>query len=340
MVPHSVLGKLRHAMVARLEEAVVALPPRRITRGGPAAWPASLQVQAEHGTQKAGPATLHVLVRSLPQLRAVLELGERSLQADFADIREYREAVEVAQAHGATIHLATPRIQKPDELGIFRVLVKAGPDGVLVRNFGGLRFFHDQGLPIVGDFSLNVTNELTAAFFIEQGLTRVTASYDLNRDQLQALEAATPPEWLEVVIHQHMPMFHMEHCVFCAVLSPGTNKTNCGRPCDDHVVKLRDRIGVEHLLTADVGCRNTLFNAVPQSAAEAVPSLLARGVGHFRVELLDEDAEAIGDIIRGYRDLLAGRVTGREVWGRLKAANRVGVTRGTLEERRNPLAIL
>jgi putative protease len=225
-------------------------------------------------------------------------------------------------------------------MGIFRLMVKAEPDGVLVRNVGGLRFFREQGLPITGDFSLNVTNELTAAFFMEEGLARVTASYDLNREQLLALVAATPSEWLEVVVHQHMPMFHMEHCVFCAVLSPGTNKTNCGRPCDDHVVMLRDRIGVEHPLTADVGCRNTLFNAVPQSAAEAVPALLARGVGHFRVELLDESAEAIGDILRCYRDLLAGRTTGREVWGRLKAANRVGVTRGTLEERRNPLAIL
>jgi putative protease len=38
--------------------------------------------------------------------------------------------------------------------------------------------------------------------------------------------------------------------------------------------------------------------------------------------------------------LLAGRASGKEVWTRLKAANRVGVTRGTLEERRNPLAIL
>jgi putative protease len=89
-----------------------------------------------------------------------------------------------------------------------------------------------------------------------------------------------------------------------------------------------------------VGCRNTLFNAVPQSAAEAVPTLLARGVRHYRVELLDESAETIGDIIRSYRELLAGRTTGREVWGRLKASNRVGVTRGTMEERRNPLAIL
>jgi putative protease len=340
MVPHSVLGKLRHQLVARLEEAVVAVPPRRINRGVLTAWPAPLQSNAERGTWNAEPATLHVLVRSLEQLRCVLELGERSLSADFADIRHYREAVDLAHTNGATIHLATPRIEKPDETGIFRLLVKARPDGVLVRNYGGLRFFREQGLAIRGDFSLNVTNELTASYFMEKGLARVTVSYDLNREQLLALVAATPPEWLEVVIHQHMPMFHMEHCVFCAVLSPGTNKTNCGRPCDDHVVKLRDRIGVEHLLTADVGCRNTLFNAVPQSAAEAVPVLVARGVGHFRVELLDENGDAIGDIIRSYRDLLAGRTTGRDVWARLKAANRVGVTRGTLEERRNPLAIL
>ena len=339
MVPHSVLGKLRHDLVARLEEAVVAVPPRRINRGVVAAR-VSPHAKVDSGPEQANPVALHVLVRSLSQVRDVLELGERSLYADFADIRQFREAVELAHARGATIHLATPRIQKPDEIGIFRLMVKAGPDGVLVRNVGGLRFFREQGLPITGDFSLNVTNELTAAFFLEEGLSRVTASYDLNRDQLLALVAAVPPEWLEVVVHQHMPMFHMEHCVFCAVLSPGTNKTNCGRPCDDHVVKLRDRIGVEHPLTADVGCRNTLFNAVPQSAAEAVPALVARHVGHFRVELLDEDAETISDILRGYRDLLAGRTTGREVWGRLKATNRVGVTRGTLEERRNPLAIL
>ena len=135
-------------------------------------------------------------------------------------------------------------------------------------------------------------------------------------------------------------MFHMEHCVFCAVLSPGTNKTNCGRPCDVHQVKLRDRIGMEHVLTADVGCRNTLYNAVPQSAAEAAPQLLARGVRDFRIELLTDSASEVRTLVQLYRDLLAGRVTGQQVWQQLKASNRVGVTRGTLEERRNPLAIL
>ena len=194
---------------------------------------------------------------------------------------------------------------------------------------------------MVADFSLNVTNELSAEYLRGLGAERVTVGYDLNRDQLLDLVDAVPAGWLEVVVHQHMPMFHMEHCVFCAVLSPGTNKTNCGRPCDTHDVTLRDRIGMEHPLRADVGCRNTLYNAVPQSAAEIVPDLVQHGVRHFRVELLAESAaDEIAATIGLYRGLLAGRLRGQQVWSRLQAANRVGVTRGTLEERRNPLAIL
>src|SRR4030095_616983 len=258
----------------------------------------------------------------------------------FQDIREYREGVNEGHAAGADIWLATPRIQKADEMGIFHALAKHGADGILVRNLGALRFYRERGLRTVADFSLNCANDLTAHYLREQGAERVTASYDLNREQLFDLASAIDPAWLEVVVHQHMPMFHMEHCVFCAVLSRGTNKTNCGRPCDTHQVKLRDRIGMEHPLVADVGCRNTLFNAVPQSAAEAVPQLLAAGVRNFRVELLDAACPALRNVLDLYQQLLTGSVTAKEVWSRLQASNRVGVTRGTLEERRNPLAIL
>jgi putative protease len=175
---------------------------------------------------------------------------------------------------------------------------------------------------------------------MERGARRLTPSYDLNRDQLLDLVGALPPQWLEVVVHQHMPMFHMEHCVFCAVLSPGTNKTNCGRPCDRHIVHLRDQLGVEHPLTADVGCRNTLFNATCQSGAEIVPLLIERGVLHFRLEFLEESPDQIAATIGLYRQLLSGKVSGRQVWTQLKATNQVGVTRGTLEAKRNPLAII
>jgi putative protease len=97
-----------------------------------------------------------------------------------------------------------------------------------------------------------------------------------------------------------------------------------------HDVKLRDRVGAEHPLKADVGCRNTLFNAVPQTAAQFLPRLLARGATHLRVELLDEDAAAAERTLTLYQDALAGRRDAKTLWKALKANDQYGVTRGAL----------
>ena len=289
MVPLSVLGKLRKQMVEQLDRSL-PMPDVVLCRDNALD---RLRGQLPIRETQATTPMLTVLCRTLDQVRACVELKTDRLIADFQDIREYRNAVEIARGSGHTLLLATPRIQKPDEMGLFRAMLKHQPDGVLVRNLSGLAFFRDQGVPVVGDYSLNVTNELTASFLMEQKAEWLTPSYDLNRDQLMDLVQSVPPQWLEIVVHQHMPMFHMEHCVFCAMLSPGTNKTNCGRPCDFHQVELRDRTGVDHPLVADVGCRNTLFNAVAQSSAEVVADLLTSGVRRFRIELLRDDPDQI-----------------------------------------------
>ena len=302
---------------------------------------AQMRAEIVRSSAEPGEPTMVVLCRSLRQLQVILERAAPVVYVDFQDIREYGEAVSLAQAAGAKIYLATPRIQKPGEIGIFKALARHEPDGILVRNLSGLDFFTSRWLPCIADFSFNAANELTVDYLRQRGARFVTASYDLNREQMLELANHAPVDLLEVVIHQHMPMFHMEHCVFCAVLSPGTNKTNCGRPCDRHAVRLRDRVGVEHPLQADVGCRNTVFNATAQSGAEVVEPLLDLGVRRFRVELLaDGSPVRLCRCVDLYRDLLAGEVSGREVWTKLKAVNRVGVTRGTLEHRRDPLAIL
>ena len=351
MIPLSVLSKLRQQLVAELDRVTQTARVRQISTATPLQTLRDAVDRTASGENPiATEPRLHVLCRTLDQVRELARIKQslnstdehqRSVvYADFSDIREYREATQVAHEAGLTIFLATPRIQKPDELGLFHAIGKHPADGILVRNLAGLRYFTERGVTVIADYSLNVTNELTAAFLKQQGAGRLTASYDMNRDQLLTMVAAVPAAWMEVVIHQHMPMFHMEHCVFCSVLSPGTNKTNCGRPCDSHVVQLRDRVGSEHPLQADVGCRNTLFNAVPQSAAEAVSTLIEQGIRDFRVEFLTETAREVQQTLTLYRDLLAGRVPAEKVWRELHAANRVGVTRGTLEERRNPLAII
>jgi putative protease len=344
MVPLSVLGKVRREMVRQLDAS--ALTVRQVTVHDNALEQIRIECRsprtATADRKMAGNTEprLHVLCRHLQQIPAAIESGVTDLICDFADIRDYKQAVDIAQTADVSLLLATPRIDKPGETGVFTLIARQSPDGVLVRNLGGLSFFHQHGIPFVADFSLNAANQITVDILHAWGAQRVTPSYDLNRDQMLELVATTQVDRLEIVIHQHMPMFHMEHCVFCAVLSPGTNKTNCGRPCDDHMVQLRDRVGMEHPLHADVGCRNTLFNAVPQSSAEITGTLIDRAVQHFRIELLDDSPQESQTVIQTYQQLLQGKITGKEVWQRLKVANRVGVTRGTLEERRNPLAII
>jgi putative protease len=128
-----------------------------------------------------------------------------------------------------------------------------------------------------------------------------------------------------------MPMFHMEHCVFCAFLSNGTDYTNCGRPCDKHDLKLRDRVGAEHPVKADAGCRNTVFNALAQTGAEYVARMMALGVRHFRLEFLNETPAQVEQTIAKYQQLLEGKITGGALWKDLKLFNQLGVTRGQME---------
>jgi putative protease len=340
MMPLSVMGDIRKLLVEHLDRMLVERPQRTVAELGlSTTMLRSVQVKSESIDDQT--PQLVVLVRSLTQLDSVLQEGQKFVYADFHNIREYEQAVAMAHEANAQIYLASLRIQKPGETGLFRAMEKRNADGWLVRNLAALDYARRAGIPTIADFSLNATNPLTADWLMQKGAHRFTASYDLNRDQLTELVVAVPRSWIEVVVHQHMPMFHMEHCVFCTVLSPGTNKTNCGRPCDRHDVKLRDRLGVEHVLHADIGCRNTLYNGHAQSGAEATPTLIRLGVRHFRIELLrDASHPEIAEVLSLYRDLLAGTLEGTEVWKRLKATNRLGVTRGTLEHPRNPLAIL
>ncbi len=279
---------------------------------------------------------LHLIavVRNLPQLEAVLRSGIKTLYCEFENPKQYRDAVALFRnsshrAPDSSIFVAPPRIFKMGEDWTLKQVRSCEADGYLVRNYDHLKFFEADRK--IGDFSLNVANRMAADYFRNEfGLERVTASYDLNFIQLEALLKAAPAEWFEITIHQHIPMFHMEHCVFCAFLSQGTDYTNCGRPCDRHDLKLRDRVGAEHPVKADVGCRNTVFNALAQTGAEFVSRFIDLGVRHFRLEFLNEPPDLVEKTISKYRSLLAGQITGPELWRDLKLLNQLGVTRGQM----------
>lgn len=343
MLPVSELNRMRRDIVAHLEE--LRSQPKRWQLNSKASLPDLLPSPTPPLPHS--PALI-VLVRNLKQLQAALQAGIETLYCEFEDPRAYREAVQIVRqrrqgsrdaqenssfilhpSSAPTIWAAPPRITKPGETYILQQVRSCEADGYLVRNYDHLQFFAAERC--IGDFSLNVANPLTADYLKHQfGLERLTASYDLNINQLEDLLNSCPAHWFEVTIHQHMPMFHMEHCVFCAFLSTGTDYTNCGRPCEKQEVKLRDRVGTEHILQADAGCRNTVFNGTAQTGAEYVQRLIERGVRYFRIEFVNETPDQVTRTIHRYRQLLQGEITGSKLWRDLKLQNQLGVTRGPL----------
>ncbi len=322
-LPVSSLNRARRALIAALTL--------------PEAGPLATAGPRDHATSPSAllgvppSGGLFVLCRNRSQADAALGAGADGVYLDFLELTGTGEALRALRAQGAFVGVAPPRIRKPGEEKIDRYLESLMPDSVLVRSLGALFELPERRSTLrIGDFSLNVSNRLTAREVLGRGLSAFTPSFDLDSPKLIALVSGELGAYAEVVLHHPMPLFHMEHCVIAALLSDGRDHLTCGRPCEKHQVSLRDRANMDHPVEADVGCRNTVFHASAQSAAELCASLKGAGVSRFRVELVRESAEETTRIVRAYRDLLDGRTAGREVFRELRASAGYGVVRGSL----------
>ena len=283
-----------------------------------------------------GKPQLIPLLRTLEQVETALalapQLGLTEVQLDFMELVGLGVAVEKVRAAGLRVIVATPRVQKPGEESYDQRFERLRPDGILARHLGAVEHFRRNAHreAVHGDFSLNATNALTARTLLALGLSTLTPAYDLDLAQLLDLCKGVPAGRLEITIHQHLPLFHNEHCVYSHLLSNGHDFRDCGRPCEKHLIGLRDQLGMDHPVIVDVGCRNTVFNARAQSAAGCLPQLLNAGVRRFRVELVREPADETRRVLTAYAELLRGARTGRQVIAEVGALEKYGVSAGTL----------
>ena len=198
-----------------------------------------------------------VLARNEDQVDAICQMiesmggasdeGISEIIVDFLEIDGIRNAVSrIREVEGIRVVVASPRIIKPGEEGIWRTLLKTNPDAILVRSSGLLHRLTKLGgagqqiliksaeaedsievtIPeLIGDFSLNAANAISAYELLQSGLSRITASYDLSANAITELATllGKRASQLEVVSHQHMPIFHTEHCVFARFLSKGNS---------------------------------------------------------------------------------------------------------------------
>lgn len=322
MLPLSILNRMRRELVEKLPATDASAAPSRTP------LPAPDWSQNFPPLQAADKYKLSVLCREPEQALAAAAAGIKRVYLDFTDLKQLAlVTAQLRREYPATaVWIATLRIMKPKEAGYFRFINEAEPDGVLVRNLGAALYFREKGIPMVADFSLNAANPQSVLLLREFGMRAVTVSYDLNAHQLvDLLRSGCGPE-LELTLHQHIPMFHTEHCVFCTFLSQGHNFMDCGRPCEHHRVRVMDRTYAMHYLRSDEGCRNTLFNGKAQTAARYAAGMRRAGLSRFRLELLEESPEQTTRLIESYRALLRGKLSPDALMEKLDLLDRIGVT--------------
>jgi putative protease len=323
----SELKRMRRALTDALTEQQTPRAPREVT---------SARALSRFSVSEAASRPLLIpLLRTIEQVdRAIAmkdELGLVDIELDFMELVGLGVAVERVRAAGLKVIIATPRVQKPGEEGYDRRFRKLAPDGILARHLGAVEHFrHDGEGRLHGDFSLNATNARTALTLLDLGLTTLTPAYDLDATQLLALCEGVPASKLEVTVHQHLPLYHTEHCVYSHTLSKGKDFRTCGRPCEEHLIHLQDTQGLQHPVIVDVGCRNTVFNAKAQSAASVIGKLLNANVRRYRVELVRETTDETAHVLTAYRELIDGHIDARTAVKRASAIEKYGVTSGTL----------
>ena len=322
----SMLNQMRREAVELLRELSSRKPSAEIRE--PLGALESLLPSLGESTDQ--PPELHLLVRTPQQLDAALGLSPASITLDYLDLYGLRPSIERVKASGIPARVASPRVFKPGEARILNFLVSLDCP-ILVRSTGLLYALkHLPHAALIGDFSLNAANSISADLLLAMGLSRITPTHDLNAAQIAEFARLAGPARTEVIAYQHLPVFHTEYCVFARFLSKGTSYRDCGRPCEKHSVELKDTQGRAHPVLADVGCRNTVFGAQAQEASRHFDAWRKAGIRHFRLEFAHESAAEVAHITTAFQKALRGEITTKDLTRELAARAPQGTTEGSL----------
>lgn len=314
-LPHKQIKELRQILTSQLE-TLRKDDCRELQIGSPSDVEQWIEGRKKPANSSNG-LKLNVLLRNKGQVddvvTAVLEKQINTAKLNFIILdfefgRDYESSLQKLKEADLPVAIATTRILKPNEYVNLKSILRLNPDAILARNLGAVEILQKSGYKgkILGDFSINVTNHLTAQYLLDRGIDSQCVSYDLNQLQVSELLKSTEANKMEVTVFQYMPSFHMEHCVFAAFLSKGSSFRDCGKPCEKHEVKLKDQFGNWHQIKADQECRNTMFNSTSQSAARFIADWEKLGLGYIRYEALKERGGELITKVTTHLDFLNG----------------------------------
>lgn len=238
-------------------------------------------------------------LRSLPPrrtLRARFEnweqVPERALDGIEYLILPIAQADRVPREWRAKTLLELPRVMfgrlEEDTARRIAATQDAGFAGYEVSNIAHLRLC--RGLSMSGSFGLNITNQLAAQFYADNGLGSVLILPEVKDSDISTIAPTHDgrPVPTGVLVYGHMPLMVTRAC-------PLQNIHDCAH-CDKTGV-LTDRKAKKFPVRCGLGVR-TIYNPVPIYMGDKPGALTVDyGVAYFTLETREEAAQIL-DMIR------------------------------------------
>ena len=236
--------------------------------------------------------------RTLPPrrtLRAQFErweqVPERALDGVEYLILPIAQADRVPREWRAKTILELPRVMfgalEQDTARRIAATQDAGFAGYEVSNIAHLRLC--RGLPMTGGFGLNITNNVAAQFYAEQGLSSLLILPEVKDSDIASIAPTRngKPVPTGVMIYGHMPLMLTRAC-------PLQNIHDCAH-CDKTGV-LTDRKAKKFPVRCGLGVR-TIYNPVPIYMGDKPGALVVDyGVAYFTLESREEAAQILDSI--------------------------------------------
>ena len=232
------------------------------------------------------------------------QVPERALDGVEYLILPIAQADRVPREWRAKTILELPRVMfgalEQDTARRIAATQDAGFAGYEVSNIAHLRLC--RGLPMTGGFGLNITNNVAAQFYAEQGLSSLLILPEVKDSDIASIAPARngKPVPTGVMIYGHMPLMLTRAC-------PLQNIHDCAH-CDKTGV-LTDRKAKKFPVRCGLGVR-TIYNPVPIYMGDKPGALTVDyGVAYFTLESREEAAQVLemirthapfeGDFTRG-----------------------------------------
>ncbi len=229
--------------------------------------------------------------------------------ADNFTHEELIEAVKTAHSLNKKVYVTVNAFARDNDIKELPFLIEslkaANPDGLIVNDPGVIRVLRRtlKDMPLHLSTQANTLNSESAAFWYDQGITRVVLARELSLDDIKRMRDNIPSELeLEMFVHGAMCVSYSGRCLLSNYIDGrDSNKGECVQPCRwKYEMREKGKNG-EYLTIEEDNNGTFILNSRDLRLIEYLPQIIDAGVCSLKIEGRMKSISYVAAVTNAYR---------------------------------------